>query len=70
VRNLRYRTAEVVADPDLGFGQPVFARGGARVEDVLSMFKAGEPLEVVSEEFGVSLPELEDAVRVALQPAA
>jgi uncharacterized protein (DUF433 family) len=65
-----YETAEVVADPDRGFGQPVFAHGGARVEDALSMFKAGEPLEVVSEEFGVPLPELEDAVRVALRPAA
>jgi uncharacterized protein (DUF433 family) len=70
IRLPQYRTAEVVADPDRGFGQPVFARGGARVEDALSMFKAGEPLEVVSEEFGVPLPELEDAVRVALQPAA
>jgi uncharacterized protein (DUF433 family) len=66
----QYRMAEVVADPDRGFGRPVFARGGARVEDVLSMFKTGEPLEVVSEEFGVPLPQLEDAVRVALQPAA
>jgi uncharacterized protein (DUF433 family) len=65
-----YRTAEVIADPDRGFGQPVFAHGGVRVEDVLSMFKAGEPLDVVSEEFGVPLPELEDAVRVALRPAA
>jgi hypothetical protein len=34
------------------------------------IFKAGEPLEVVSEEFGVPLPELEDAVRVALRRAA
>jgi uncharacterized protein (DUF433 family) len=70
IRLPQYHTAEVVADPDRGFGQPVFTHGGARVEDVLSMFKAGEPLEVVSEEFGVPLPELEDAVRVALQPAA
>jgi len=70
IRLPQYHTAKVVADPDRGFGQPVFAHGGARVEDVLSMFKAGEPLEVVSEEFGVPLPELEDAVRVALQPAA
>jgi uncharacterized protein (DUF433 family) len=70
IRLPAYQTAEVVADPDRGFGQPVFAHGGARVEDVLSMFKAGEPLEVVSEEFGVPLPELEDAVDVALRRAA
>lgn len=70
IRLPQYGVAEIVADPDRGFGQPVFVHGGARVEDVLAMFKAGEPLEVVSAEFGVPLPQLEDAVRVALQPAA
>ena len=65
-----YTTAEVVVDPDRGFGQPVFVRGGARVEDVLAMFRAGEPLGVVSREFGVPQAHLEDAVRVALPSAA
>lgn len=63
----QFRTAQVIVDPDRGSGRPVFVRGGAPVEAALSMFKAGEPLEVVSAEFGVPLPQLEDAVRVALR---
>jgi uncharacterized protein (DUF433 family) len=65
-----YRTARVVVDPRRGFGQPLFADGGARIEDALSMFRAGEPLDVVSDEYGVPLEQLEDVVRVATRTAA
>jgi uncharacterized protein (DUF433 family) len=61
----RYRGGAVVVDPRRGFGQPTFVRGGARVEDVISAFRAGEPLEVLAQEYGVPRSELEDAVRVA-----
>jgi uncharacterized protein (DUF433 family) len=62
--------AEVVVDPGRGFGQPIFARGGARLEDALALFRAGEPLDVVAEEYGVPRAELEDAVRIATRVAA
>lgn len=65
-----YTVADVVVDPSRGFAQPIFARGGARLEDALAMFRAGEPLEVVSEEYGVPADQLEDAVRVATRPAS
>lgn len=65
-----YRTAHVVVDPRRGFGQPLFVTGGARIDDALTMFRAGEPLEVVSDEFGVPLDELEDVVRIATRTAA
>lgn len=65
-----YEVAAVVVDPTRGFGQPVFARGGARLEDALSMFRAGESLDVVAEEYGVPPAQLEDAVRVATRVAA
>lgn len=65
-----YEVADVVVDPTRGFGQPIFARGGVRLEDALAMFRAGEPLEVVAEEYGVPPAELEDAVRVATRRAA
>jgi uncharacterized protein (DUF433 family) len=61
----QYRRAEVVADPRKGFGQPTFVRGGARLEDVLGSFHAGEDLDVVAREYGVPPTELEDAIRVA-----
>ena len=50
-----YEVAEVVVDPARGFGQPIFARGGARLEDALALFRAGEPLDVVADR-GVRCP--------------
>ncbi len=65
-----YEVADVIVDPTRGFGQPIFARGGARLEDALALFRAGEPLDVVAEEYGVPREHLEDALRIALRPAA
>lgn len=70
VRLPAYDVAEIVVDPDRGFGQPVFARGGARLEDALDLFGAGEPLGVVAEEYGIPLDYLEDAVRIATRTAS
>ncbi|MGH3940295.1 MAG: DUF433 domain-containing protein [Pseudonocardiaceae bacterium] len=65
-----YEIAEVVVDPARGFGQPIFARGGVRLEDALALFRAGESLDVVAEEYGIPREHLEDAVRIATRPAA
>jgi uncharacterized protein (DUF433 family) len=65
-----YRVAKLLVDPERGFGQPVFARGGARLEDALSMFRAGESLEIVADEYGIPMDQLEDAVRIATRVAA
>lgn len=66
----QYRTADVVIDPERSFGIPIFARGAARVEVVLSRFKAGESIEDLSDEFGVPHDELLDALRVHTDTAA
>jgi uncharacterized protein (DUF433 family) len=65
-----YQTADVVVDPTRGFGQPIFARGGARLEDAIALFRAGESLDSVSKEYGVPRADLEDAVRIATRIAA
>jgi uncharacterized protein (DUF433 family) len=65
-----YRSAQVVADPKRSFGAPVLERGGARVDDVLERFWAGESLSDVAQEFGVPEEQLEDLLRVASQRAA
>ncbi|CAN5302554.1 DUF433 domain-containing protein [soil metagenome] len=64
-----YEVADVVVDPARGFGQPIFARGGARLEDALAMFRAGEDLTTVAAEYRVPPAHLEDAVRVATHVA-
>lgn len=58
-----FEHARLVADVRRSFGQPIFAHGGARLEDALAMFRAGEDLAVVAEEYGIPYLELEDAVR-------
>ena len=65
-----YEHADVVVSPQRGFGQPTFARGGAKVEDALGTFWAGESLATVAEEYGVPEDQLEDALRVASRSAA
>lgn len=70
IRVPAYGHAGVVADPERAFGAPIFERGGARVEDVLERFWAGESIDEVAEEFGVPADQLEDVVRVASRPAA
>ncbi len=58
-----FEHAHLVADVRRSFGQPIFAHGGARLEDALSLFRSGEELAVVAEEYGIPYLELEDAVR-------
>lgn len=70
IRLPAYEVAELIVEPSRGLGQPIFARGGARLDDALALFRAGEPLEVVAEEYGILRDQLEDAVRVATQVAA
>jgi uncharacterized protein (DUF433 family) len=65
-----YQVADVVVDPARGFGQPIFARGGARLEDAIALFRAGESLDTVAEEYGVPRADIEDAVRIATRVAA
>lgn len=59
-----YKVAEVVVDPLRGGGDPIFAQGGCRVRNVLHRFSSGETLESCSEEFGVPVSHIEDALRV------
>jgi uncharacterized protein (DUF433 family) len=60
----------VVADPERSFGQPIFIRGGVRVEDVLDRWRAGDSLAETAEDFGVPPEDVEDILRVAIPAAA
>lgn len=64
-----YAGADVIVDPRFSFGQPILEDIGIRVEDVLDLFKAGEPVSVVVDEFGVQPSDVEALLRVALRAA-
>jgi uncharacterized protein (DUF433 family) len=69
IRLPQYRIADVTVDPDHSLGHPRFARGGASVNDVIDLFRAGEPVDAVAGEFGLSRDEVEDAIRAATRAA-
>jgi uncharacterized protein (DUF433 family) len=70
VRLPAYRHAQVIVDPHRAFGMPLVLHGGARVEDLVDRFVAGDSLADIAEDFGVPEPEVEDVVRVATRAAA
>jgi uncharacterized protein (DUF433 family) len=70
IRLPQYSVAEVTVDPDHAFGRPRFAHGGAGVDDVIDLFRAGEPVDAMAGEFGLSRNEVEDAIRVWTRAAA
>lgn len=58
-----YEAADVIIDPRFAFGQPVFAASKVRVRDVVDAFVAGESMETISHEYGISVEEVEAAIR-------
>lgn len=65
-----YRSARIVVDPRVAFGRPIFEHGGARVEDVIDRWRAGESPSELARDFGVSAEEIEDAARATSIRAA
>ena len=70
IRLPRYQVAEVTVEPDHAFGRPRLARGGAEVDDVIDLFLAGEPIDAVAAESGLSRAEVEDVLRASARSAA
>lgn len=62
--------ADVIVDPDRAFGQPLVIHGGARVEDLVDRFRAGDSVSDIAEDFGVPQDDVEDVIRVATRLAA
>jgi uncharacterized protein (DUF433 family) len=60
-----YGAAQVVVDPDVAFGLPVVLHGGARVEDLVDRFVAGDTVAAIADDFDVPASEVEDVIRVA-----
>jgi uncharacterized protein (DUF433 family) len=65
-----YGRAEVVVDPAIAFGLPLVVHGGARVEDLVDRFVAGDTVADIADDFGVPAEEVEDVIRVATRATA
>jgi len=60
----------LIADPSRAFGQPIFLHGGARLADVASRVRAGEPVASVADDYGVPLDDVTAALASSSAAAA
>lgn len=65
IKLAKYKTAEVVVDPMMSFGQPIFAISGVRVKDIVDRLNTGEPIHEVADDFGTPLSHVEEAWNLA-----
>jgi uncharacterized protein (DUF433 family) len=70
VRLPTYGNAKVIVDPKVAFGLPIVAHGGARVEDLVDRFQAGDSVAEIATDFSVPPDEVEDVIRLATRTAA
>jgi len=68
VRLPTYGSAQVVVDPKVAFGLPFVVHGGARVEDLVDRFQAGDSVAEIATDFSVPSDEVEDVIRLATRP--
>lgn len=59
----------IVIDPALGFGRPTLAGKGVRVDVVVERYRAGESVQELAHDYGVSVDLIDDAVRCELRAA-
>jgi uncharacterized protein (DUF433 family) len=54
---------EVFIDPSIAFGRPVLRHGAIRTATINDRFQAGESFEVLSNDYGLAISEVEEALR-------
>jgi uncharacterized protein (DUF433 family) len=57
----------VVLDPRRAFGTPIIAATGVRTEDVFDRFSAGESLEELADDYGLTFGQIEAAIRTEVR---
>lgn len=70
IRLPAYENAVVLVDPERAFGRPLLEHSGARLEDIIDRFAAGDSLADLSRDFAAAEKEIEDVIRAAIRPAA
>ncbi len=66
----RYGEANVVVDPEMSFGRPIFADTGVRICDVLGRVEAGEDLSEVAQDYDISEAKVRAVCDVEYSKAA
>lgn len=57
--------ADVIIDPRFGWGAPVLGLSKVRVEDLVSLWRSGERLSAIAEEYDLAVDVVEDVLRRA-----
>ncbi|HWK26479.1 MAG TPA: DUF433 domain-containing protein [Solirubrobacter sp.] len=65
-----YSEARVIVNPEVAFGMPIVTGAGARVEDLVDRFLAGDTVADIAADFDVAASQVEDVIRVATRTAA
>jgi uncharacterized protein (DUF433 family) len=65
-----YGPAQVVVDPAVAFGAPVVVEAGARVQDLLDRFWAGESVHAIGADFDMNAERVEAVIRAQTKPSA
>jgi len=65
-----YGPAEVVVDPTVAFGAPVVIDAGARVQDLVDRFWAGEGVNAIAADFDMNTERVEAVIRAQTKPTA
>ncbi len=60
----------IVVAPRISFGRPVLAKTGIPASTVVSRLKAGESLDSIASDYGITPEQVTDAIRCALPVAA
>jgi uncharacterized protein (DUF433 family) len=60
----------VVIDPFVSFGRPCVAGTGVPTASIAERYKAGESMDELAEDYGITRPQVEEAVRCEFAPAA
>jgi uncharacterized protein (DUF433 family) len=57
--------ADVIIDPRFGWGSPVLAESKMKVEDLVELWRQGERITTIADEYGLAVDVVEDVLRRA-----
>jgi uncharacterized protein (DUF433 family) len=58
-------SADVIIDPRFGWGAPVLGQSKVKVEDLVALWRNGERLSAIADEYELAVDVVEDVLRRA-----